>query len=385
MRKLTLYVAILFAFSIFLPSVAVKNTAFASELPLTSENCVLMEYETGKILFEKDAQERGQIASMTKIMVLNLIFDKLESGELSLEDMVSVSERAMSMGGSQVFLDVKNQYKVSDLVKSIIVASANDSSVAMAEHIFGSVEGCVAEMNKKATALGMDNTNFVNVTGLPNDDAYSTAYDVAIMTRELISHEMYKDFSKIWMDKIPHGDDKYTEISNTNKLLRRYTGCDGGKTGFTNQAMHCISATAEKNGMRLISTVMHGQTSKGRFDDAIAMFDYGFGAFEKKEIISCDNNLEITPSVANGVKDSVLVKPSESFYAIVKKGGTADYILNTKIDENLKAPINIGDKVGTLEVVSNGSVVKEISIISAEDIEKARIIDNLKNLFPNKK
>ncbi|MFI3128687.1 MAG: D-alanyl-D-alanine carboxypeptidase family protein [Bacillota bacterium] len=371
-------------FSLVLPVVTNFETASASEINLSSENCVLMEFETGKVLFEKNADKRGQIASMTKIMLLNLIFDKLESGEISKEDMVSVSERAMSMGGSQVFLDVKNKYAVNDLVKSIIVASANDSSVAMAEYLFGSVESAVTAMNDMAETLGMQNTNFVNVTGLPHDDAYSTARDVAIMTRQLVGREMYKNYSKIWMDKIPHGEDNYTEISNTNKLLKRYAGCDGGKTGFTNQAMHCISATAQKNDMRLIATVMHGSSSNERFQDAITMFDYGFGGFERKEVVSDKTPLEITAKVINGKAESVGIVPSESFSMISKKGGTAEYILNTIIKEDIKAPVKAGDEIGILEVVCDGEVVKTIALIASEDVERAGIKDHLKNLFPNK-
>lgn len=384
MKKLTLCITIMLIFSLVLPVVTNFETASASEINLSSENCVLMEFETGKVLFEKNADKRGQIASMTKIMLLNLIFDKLESGEISKEDMVSVSERAMSMGGSQVFLDVKNKYAVNDLVKSIIVASANDSSVAMAEYLFGSVESAVTAMNDMAETLGMQNTNFVNVTGLPHDDAYSTARDVAIMTRQLVGREMYKNYSKIWMDKIPHGEDNYTEISNTNKLLKRYAGCDGGKTGFTNQAMHCISATAQKNDMRLIATVMHGSSSNERFQDAITMFDYGFGGFERKEVVSDKTPLEITAKVINGKAESVGIVPSESFSMISKKGGTAEYILNTIIKEDIKAPVKAGDEIGILEVVCDGEVVKTISLIASEDVERAGIKDHLKNLFPNK-
>ncbi len=384
MKKLTLCIAIMLIFSLVVPVVTNFETARASEINLSSENCVLMEYETGKVLFEKNGDQRGQIASMTKIMLLNLIFDKIESGEIAEEDMVSVSERAMSMGGSQVFLDVKNKYAVSDLVKSIIVASANDSSVAMAEYIFGSVESAVMAMNEMAETLGMENTNFVNVTGLPHDDAYSTARDVAIMTRHLVGREKYKEYSKIWMDKIPHGEDNYTEISNTNKLLKRYAGCDGGKTGFTNQAMHCISATAQKNGMRLISTVMHGPTSNERFQDAITMFDYGFGSFERKEIVSCETPLEITAKVINGKVERVGVIPSESFSVVTKKGGNAEYIFNTVIKDDIKAPVKAGEEIGTLEVVCGGEVVKTIFLLANEDVEKAGIKDHLKNLFPNK-
>lgn len=384
MKKLTLFVAVLVAVCFAMPCLTSESNVYASEITLSSENCVLMEYETGKVLFEKNADKRGQIASMTKIMLLNLIFDKLESEEIAPTDLVSVSERAMSMGGSQVFLDVKNQYAVSDLVKSIIVASANDSSVAMAEHLFGSVESCVMQMNKLAEELGMQNTNFVNVTGLPHDDAYSTARDVAVMTRELLSHKMYKDYSKIWMDKIPHGEDSYTEISNTNKLLRRYAGCDGGKTGFTNQAMHCVSATAEKNGMRLISTVMHGKSSNERFQDAITMFDYGFGTFEKKEIVSSEKPLDVSQAIINGKSDVLQVIPAESFYLVVKKGGSAEYILNSVFKDKIKAPIKAGEEVGTLEIVLDGRVIKSIPILSNQDIERAGVIDNLKNLFPNK-
>ncbi|MFI3163272.1 MAG: D-alanyl-D-alanine carboxypeptidase family protein [Bacillota bacterium] len=384
MKKLTLCITIMLIFSLVLPVVTNFETASASEINLSSENCVLMEFETGKVLFEKNADKRGQIASMTKIMLLNLIFDKLESGEISKEDMVNVSERAMSMGGSQVFLDVKNKYAVNDLVKSIIVASANDSSVAMAEYLFGSVESAVTAMNDMAEMLGMQNTNFVNVTGLPHDDAYSTARDVAIMTRQLVGREMYKNYSKIWMDKIPHGEDNYTEISNTNKLLKRYAGCDGGKTGFTNQAMHCISATAQKNDMRLIATVMHGSSSNERFQDAITMFDYGFGGFERKEVVSDKTPLEITAKVINGKAESVGIVPSESFSMISKKGGTAEYILNTIIKEDIKAPVKAGDEIGILEVVCDGEVVKTISLIASEDVKRAGIKDHLKNLFPNK-
>lgn len=381
MKKLTIFACML-AFALAIMPVCEKPANADTSIVLSSENCVLMEYETGEILFQKNGDKRGQIASMTKIMLLDLIFEKLEEEVFSLEDEILVSQRAMSMGGSQVFLDCKNKYPAGELIKSIIVASANDSSVAMAEFLFGSVESAVDEMNKKAVSLGATNTNFVNVTGLPSDDAYSTAIDISKINRDLLSYGEYKNFSTIWLDKIQHSEGKFTEISNTNKLLRRYSGCDGGKTGFTNQAMHCISATAERNGMRFIATVMHGQTSKDRFDDAVKMFDYGFGSFQKTEIVKAWEPLELVASVKCGKESCVSVCPSESFYCITKKGASPEYIKNPILNKDVKAPIKKGDVVGEMEIVQDGAVVKVIQIVAETDIEKAGIVDNFKNMFP---
>ena len=248
---------------------------------ITAKEAILVS-EDGQILFEKNSREHRPIASMTKIMTLLCVYDAVDEGKISLEDNVCVSERAAGMGGSQVFLQANGVYKVADLVKSVIVCSANDSCVALAEHISGSVEGFVKSMNDKATALGLADTHFDNCTGLPAVSQFSCAADVAVMMGKLVTHPHYFECAHIWTEDFEHPGGRVTGMTNTNKLVRFYQGCDGGKTGYTGEAKHCLSATACRNGMRVIAVVVGADDSKTRFKEVSDMFNYAFANYENK-------------------------------------------------------------------------------------------------------
>ncbi len=263
-------------------SVFAENSVAAAQvegLQIRAKSSFLMDYGTKTVMHEQNGQAHLPIASMCKIMTLLLSFEAIEEGKLSIDEEISVSERAASMGGSQVFLEANAKYPVKELIKSIVVCSANDSCVAMAERIAGSEGLFVEKMNEKAKVLGANDTLFANCTGLPKEPQYSCARDVALMLKALLNHEEYYDFGKVWLDKFQHPKGRYTEITNTNKLVRFYEGCDGGKTGFTNEAGFCLAATAKRGNMRIISVVIGEESSANRFEDVRTMFDYAFANY----------------------------------------------------------------------------------------------------------
>ncbi|MDE7380008.1 MAG: D-alanyl-D-alanine carboxypeptidase, partial [Clostridia bacterium] len=289
------------------------QTAFASadEKKLT-ENCksaYLCDFNSGECIYKYNECERLPIASVCKVMTLTLCFDAINSGKLSLTDNITVSERAAGMGGSQVFLQQGLSYPLDDLIKSIVVCSANDSCVAVSESICGSEEAFVDLMNKRAEELGCNDTLFANCTGLPKETQYSCAKDVAIMFSNLIRNEDYFKYSKIWLEDFSHPDNRTTSITNTNKLIRKYSSCDGGKTGFTNQAGFCLASTATKNNMRLVSVVLGADSSDDRFNSAINMFNYGFANFKNAIVLDKDVNLNEKFAVDCSKKESIAVRP----------------------------------------------------------------------------
>ena len=247
-----------------------------SDFCINAKSGILVDYSSGEVLFEQDADNKLQIASMVKLMTIYLVIEKLENGELKLTDKLTASEYAASMEGSQVFIDANSRYTIEDMLKSVIVASANDASVALAEHISGSEKNFVKKMNNKAKELGMKNTIYVNSTGLPAPMQYSTARDCSIILSKLIDNEIYLKYSTIWMDELTHPSGRKTELVNTNKLIRYYKGCDIGKTGSTDEAGYCLSASAKRNEMRLIAVVMGTKNSNERFSQTVNLLDYGF-------------------------------------------------------------------------------------------------------------
>lgn len=259
-----------------LPGLAkADDTPMEAEAPiaLTSPSAILCEASTGRVVFEKNADERRPVASVNKVMTILLTLEALDEGRVSVQDQVTVSPRAASMGGSQAFLDAGERYPLGELLKTVIVASANDSAVAIAEHLAGAEEAFVKLMNARADELGLQNTHYVNCTGLPAPDHYTTARDVAKLSAQLDLHPLYYRYSTIWMDEIRHRGGRVTALTNTNRLVRFYPGCDGYKTGSTNEARYCISATAKKDGMRLIAVVLGTPAGQTRFDEARAMLE----------------------------------------------------------------------------------------------------------------
>ena len=325
---------------------------------------VLMEKETGTVIYKKNAEEPGFPASITKIMTMLLIIEAIESGSISEDDTVIASERAAPFGGSCVYLEPGEQMSVREMLKCIAVVSANDCAVAMAEHLSGSEENFVKQMNERAKQLGMKNTHFSNCSGLFDDDAhFTTAYDVALMSRELISHEKIKDYTTIWMDSIRGGE---FELANTNKLVYWYPGCTGLKTGYTSTSRYCLSATAERNGDEYIAVIMHAETPEGRNEEAERLLDYAFAACRVIDL-NDGRQLPLLP-VELGSKSHVAIEYGGEQRALLPKGAEPEYELELR--EYIKAPVRKGDRLGTVHVIVSGEQVAESPILAAEDIER---------------
>ncbi len=339
----------------------------------------LMDFATKTALHAENELTHLPIASMCKIMTLLLSFEAIENGNLRFDEEICVSERAASMGGSQVFLEANAKYPVKELLKSIVVCSANDSCVAMAERVAGSEELFIQKMNEKAKELGANDTLFANCTGLPKEPQYSCAKDVALMLRALLSHEEYYQFGKVWTDKFSHPEGRFTEITNTNKLVRFYDGCDGGKTGFTNQAGFCLAATAKRGDMRVISVVIGEENSKNRFDDVRTMFDYAFANYTMKPILQAGTLLDEQVKVQDGKKNRVSVYPERSAYAFTKRGETPHTSVEIRMD-SVKAPVEKGEKVGELLLFSNGVEIDRIPLLTSDGVGKANFFDRFRDV-----
>ncbi len=346
-------------------------------------NCkasVLIDCGTGSVLYESNQNKALPIASVTKLMTILLTLEEINKGNLSTEDVVNVSSNAAGMGGSQVFLDANTEHSVSNLLKAVIVASANDASVALAEHISGSEQEFVSKMNNRANELGLVNTNFVNCTGLPASNHYSCAIDVANIMREVVKNPLYFQYSGIWMEDYPHPSGRVTEMANTNKLIRNYNGCDAGKTGSTNEAGFCLCATAQRNNMRLISVVLGADSSANRFADASAQFDWGFSNYESTQLVNSLENLANQIDLQKASENQINVKAEEDYWALCKKGDSKQYEVNYEFPESVKAPIFKGDVVGKIIVTKDGIVEKEINIVANEDIEQLSLFGTFKKI-----
>ncbi len=348
-------------------------------LNLRAKSAYTMDFATQTPIYAKNERKRLPIASMCKIMTLLLSFEEIDKGNLTMDEEICVSERAAAMGGSQVFLEANAKYPVKELLKSIVVCSANDSCVAMAERIAGNEELFVAKMNEKAKQLGANDTLFSNCTGLPKEPQYSCAYDVALMLKALLEYEEYYTFGKVWMDKFQHPEGRFTEISNTNKLVRFYEGCDGGKTGFTNDAGFCLAATAKRGNMRVISVVIGEESSKNRFDDVRTCFDYAFANYTAQLLLQEGTILEERATINGGKRESVEVYPARSAYAFTKKGEKPTVTLQTFFEKK-KAPIEMGEEVGSLALFKDGVEIERIPLLAAQSVEKAGFIDHFRKI-----
>ncbi len=367
----------------------VPITVYGEELNLAenAKSAIMIESSTGKVLYSKNPNEKLAPASMTKIMSLILIMENIESGNIKWEDTVVASENASAMGGSQIFLKTGEVMKVEDLVKAICVASANDAVVAMAEKIAGTEEGFVKLMNDKARELGARNTNFKNSTGLDVEGHYSTANDMAIMARELIRHKKILEFSSIYEDYLRKGTPNSFWLVNTNKLVRYYDYIDGLKTGFTDDAGYCLTATGKKNGMRLITVVMKEDNTNNRTKDTIAMMDYGFNMYSINNIVS-KNKVLGSVDVNLGVKEKVDVISMEDVSIVNNKQDDGkEYTYDMKLND-VTAPVKNGDIVGKLDIYESSKYLKSIDITVKENIDKANIflifIRNLRDVLVGK-
>ena len=353
-------------------------TVKADSLNLDAKSAILIEASSGKVLYEKTPDEKLPMASMTKIMSMLLIMENINNGNLNYTDKVIISKNASGMGGSQVFLQEGEEYKVEDLLKCIAVSSANDAVVAMAEKISGSVEAFVELMNNKAKELGLTNTNFANPHGLDNENHYSSARDMARLGQELLKHEEILKFTSIYEDYLTKPDGSQVWLVNTNRLVRFYEGVDGLKTGYTTEAGHCLTATAKKNDLRLISVVMKSSSGDARSKDTATLLSYGFNSFKNNVIYSKDKVLGEV-KVLNGKIEKVnvyLKEDATELLGITEKG--KEYSFNIKVKE-IKAPLKKDSEVGTAEIIDNeGNIIKEVKIIIKEDIVKANFWDYLK-------
>lgn len=369
----------------FAQQTAEENGDAGADLGITAQACILMEAGTGTVIYEKNADEQLSPASITKIMTLILIFEALDSGKINLEDQVTTSAYAKSMGGSQVYLEEGEKQTVETLIKCIVVASGNDASVAMAEYISGSESEFVNLMNKKAEELGMTNTHFVDCCGLTeSSEHYTSAKDVAIMSRELsVKHPEIHNYSTIWMENITHVTKQGTSefgLANTNKLLKSYEGCTGLKTGSTSTAKYCLSATAVRNDVELIAVIMAAPDYKARFNEAEILLNYGFANCT----VYRDENpeaLEDAP-VENGTSDFVRCEYGETFSYLSTTGESFENMTKEpRFDPNITAPVKAGDTIGSVVYMLNGKEIGSVPIVASEDVHKAGYIDYLEKVF----
>lgn len=352
----------------------------ALELTSYSESAILIEPTTNTILYELNKDERKAPASMTKLMTMLIIVEEIDKGNIKLNDMVTISQNAADMGGSQVFLEANMEIEVEQLLKGIAIASGNDAAVAMAEYIAGSTVEFVEMMNQKVKELGLVNTHFANVHGLDTDDHYSTAYDMAQIARELLKHELILDYTSLYEDYLIKPDGSKTWLVNTNKLVRFYDGVDGLKTGYTENAKYCLTATAKREKIRFITVTMGVDSSEHRSNDTTSMFNYGFANYKINNVVKKGQVIgEI--EIKGGKKNIGEMVAKEEINDLIKKGDKKDYSYNIK-RKNIKAPILKGDVVGTLEVIdNNGKKVKTIDLVSKESVNKHSFFSLFGKLF----
>ena len=349
-----------------------NTTTNENKFAENAKSAIMIEASTGTILYEKNKDDKLPMASMTKMMTLLLIMEEIESGNLKWNEMITTSEHAASMGGSQIFLEVGEKMSVEDLVKGICIASGNDASVAMAERIGGTEAKFVSMMNKKAKELGLSNTHFENACGLDSDNHYSSANDMSIIAKELVKHKKILEFSGTYEDYLRKNTEKSFWLVNTNKLVRYYQGVDGLKTGYTKNAGYCITTTAERGNMRLITVVMGEPSSAIRNSETTTMLDYGFNTYEAQKIITKDSVIS-KQKVEFGKKDSVELIPMEDYKVLKEKSSTNKNITYQLSSNPIKAPVKIGDKVGKIKIIENNKTIQEINVTVKENVNKMNI------------
>lgn len=343
------------------------NTELVNEVA----SAILIERDTGTVMYDKNSQEKLPPASMTKIMTMLLIMEAIDEGRLSMDEKIRASEYAASMGGSQIFLEPGEEMTTKEMLKGIAIGSGNDASVAMAERIAGSEEAFVEMMNNKVRELGLKNTKFQNTTGLPANDHYSTAYDMAMMAKELLKYEAITEFTGKYEDYLRENTDNKFWLVNTNKLVRFYPGVDGLKTGFTREAMYCLTATAEKNGMRVIAVVFGAPTSKQRNAQVTKLLDYAYSQYQTHPMYTRGHSLG-KAVISKGDKKSINAVTSEPISLLTKKGeGIEKVKRDITLKKNLKAPVLKGDQVGSIKLVKDGKVLSESPLVANEDVKEA--------------
>ena len=372
--------AFVFAFLVFTPNM---STGFAKSsdvaMPeISAKSGLLIDYNTGSVIFEKNANERLPIASMTKLATLAIVFDFIDKGIVKENDLVNVSETAAAVGGSSAFLDAGSSYKVTDLIKSVIVASANDSSVALAEYVAGSEDVFVSKMNKMAKEQNLQNTNFENCTGLPSAGHYSSANDIANIYKTMCNHRLYKKYSKIWIDDFMHPSGRKTGLVNTNRLVKTYDGIEGGKTGYTDAAKFCLAASAKRENMRLVGVVIGVSDSKTRFAEMTKLLNFGFANYQNKMIVN--NEVPVTIHKFKNAKTPIEVFAERDSVKFLSKTEEQSFTTDFQINE-VKCPLKAGDVVGKLFVFDkNNMVVDELSLVVKNDVDTIGFKESLKKL-----
>ena len=370
------------ALLLFLPGLAyAAPLETGAPITLTSPAVILAEAATGTVIYEKNADERREVASVTKLMTVLLIFEELERGGITLKDSVQVSKTAAAMKGSQALLDADAVYPLEELLKTTIIASANDSAVALAEYILGSEEAFVEKMNDRAKELQMENTHYVNCTGYPQQGQYTTARDVVRVSCEMSKHPAYHAYAKIWMDTLTHPGGRITDLTNTNRLVRFYESADGFKTGSTDAAKYCISATAQKNGLRLIAVVLGNEKSQTRFDEARNLLEYGFNNYKRIEIAKTGSLLGQSIPVKRGSSETVDVALGSGLSMLLKNGQEKGLKIEVELPESLQAPVLKGDIIGTARVKLDNQVVAKINCVAAGDVPLPGLLEGIYRIF----
>ena len=354
----------------------VNNAAIGQTLDIKAKSVILMEPHTLTVLYESNSDEKLSPASITKIMSLLLVMEALDRGDITLETVVTASEHACSMGGSQIWLEPNETMTVHELLKATVIASANDACVALGELISGSEEGFVALMNARAKELGCNNTNFINCTGLDAEGHLTSAYDVAIMSSELIKHPLIKDYSTVWMDSLRNGE---SELVNTNKLVRFYKGATGLKTGTTSTAGYCLSATAQRDGMELVAVVMSGDTSNDRFNGAKKLLDYGFANYSFFEI-EADLGDVNKVSVKKGVSRDVKIKADGKLSLLLPKSEAKQITQKLNLKSNVTAPVKKGQVVGNVDIYVGDKSVGSIKVVSNAQVKRLNLWITFKHI-----
>lgn len=366
---------LLLVVSVFL-SFSVLEVNASSNYDISAKNYIVMD-KNGKVLLSKNEDEKREVASICKLMTTLITFEEIEKGNVELEDTFVASDYACRMEGSQAFLDYNQEYKVKDLIKSVIVASANDSAVVLAENIAGSEGEFVKLMNEKAKILGMKNTKYVNSTGLSEvgKEQYSSCKDTAIILNAVSDYSLYQEYSQIWMDSLVHPSGRTTELVNTNRLIKYYPYCKTGKTGFTDEAGYCLSSTALKDDLKLTCVVLGSNTSANRFTDSVVLYNQAYANFVSMKVVDKSISIENTIEVKNGKQETIEVSAEEDYYITLNKKDKENYEVVYDMYDSIKAPINIGDRVGVARVMVNGIEVGQVNLISKITIEKQEYKD----------
>ena len=378
MRKYLIAI-ILISISI-LSIIKIPENVYAYDLNISAPSYIITD-QNGNALVSKNADEKREVASICKLMTSLIVLEKIDKKEISIDDMVTISSKASMVEGSSAFLDTGSEYSVGELLKSVVVASANDSAVALAEFVSGSEYRFTDLMNLKAQQIGMNNTLYANSTGLTGNNQYSTAIDTCIILNKISKYDLYREYSKIWMDYLIHPSGRKTELVNTNRLIKYVDYCECGKTGFTDDAGYCLSSKGDINGMELTCVVLGCKNSAGRFTDSINLYGYVRDHYSSVKIVDSSVSIDNDIKVAFGNVSHINIIPSENYFATIKNGDENNYRYKLDLPDIIKAPISRGDIIGAMYVICGDDIVAKIDLVSNDNIARQKYGDIVKNLF----